>query len=142
MEEIQLTIEPEKLAQALQDINIAVDSLRRIITECHAQSIGSGEKSAEENGSIDLTRIWWNWADPDTQSKRTATNEDDWGYAFINDTNGNIRLEVKTLLEAIHQSKQGKIVVDGWVIDISGPRGNLLRRQRKKSQPWSRGTYT
>lgn len=112
-----ISIDGEWLLTRIQRIEGLLDEIR--------SEAARGAYTQPTPEGIDLEAI--NWL---VKGSEPFTPGDTWGWAFAYDQNNHILVETRELVKIIE--RDGKAIIDGYVIKLGGRDGNLLNRQKVK----------
>ena len=117
-----VTMDGEELLARIQQIEYILDEIR--------SAAADGVFTTPVTAGIDLTQI--NWL---KKGSLPADPGDPWAWAFAYDEDSDILPETDALVSVIE--RDGKALIDGYEITLSGRDNNLL--SRKKAKPRGQG---
>jgi len=118
----EIRLDGEWLLKRIETIESELNAIRR--------EADMGAAPASEVTDIDLTKIEWK-----LRGSEPADPGDPWAWAFAYDQNGDILDETQALVGVL--KRDGKALIDGYELTLSGKDKTLL--SRKKLKPQGRG---
>lgn len=115
----EIRLDSEKLLRCIKRIESELDVIRR--------EAALGTAAAPSVQGIDLTKIDWKG-----KLGADASLGDEWSWTFAYEQSGGYKDESETLVKAIEAA--GKVVVDGYVMTLSGRDKRLLNRKKLKRE--------
>ena len=114
---VELRLDGERLLRCIETIEKQLNEIRRM------SAMGAAPPSSPQG--VDLTKIDWR----DRNNDEVGTGEP-WAWAFAYDVDGDYWDESRSLVQAIE--RDGEVVMDGYVMTLSGRDNRLLNRKKLK----------